>query len=826
MSHPFHDYLASQLEKMLRDDRVVVFYDPRGEFESFLEELEAAGTGRGDLPLVEVHGLKALLARFEGSFFVLKATLEPNTELDTPDPLLVYLPGVERDRHGSVLMELEKGGRAYEPQLKRLALNALRKQYTDGDIDEMLAPENLTYQDLVRFLDQSGGGQPSLLKLVLGEGPSEVLLTRWLADDTFDEGLEAKQAVGELYKLVAARLGFALEAGTDLTKARHQTLRFALVNEFRSDLSCDPPANLSLVPGPPTKEERQRVSEVVGLLRQEHPERYTAISDTVEAELDLAKLGIEEACLGSVDTFRFEERLLLGWAAQLLEKEDYAGALQLVTERGRSFWVDRDVERQAQWEACRLLAELGEELRRVRGQLKKAGGDAGKWVEAYAGDGEWFRVDLAQRLLEAWIAKMDEEPEPSLEKALGLLRSAYETLLKDMAEGFTEALSANGWTVPGVLHQTRVFPEVVEAAGGRVAYFLVDALRYEMGADLAEQLRDAVDLRLVPAVTALPSITPIGMAALLPGASTSFTVVDHKGKLAARIEDSVLPGVAERRKFLKARRPEAREIDLGELLHKSTNAIQRKLENAPLVVVRSQSIDGLGEMDGGHLARQLMDTLVGNVARAVRKLAKVGVEHFVISADHGHQFSLRKEEDMTLDKPGGDTVELHRRCWAGRGGQTPGACVRVYAAGGDLAYHHGGVSLQEMVVPVLSLRMPVAEEVAPSAGKLTIEGYPTVLTNRTFGMRLFFQGDLFTQEAVPVRLVILAEGQEVGQTGMAPGEEFDRRTGKLLLPPGKVVSVGMMLTREGFERVRIVAQDPSTDAVLAQTEEIPVKLGI
>ena len=47
-------------------------------------------------------------------------------------------------------MELEKAGECYEPQLKRLARNVLRQRYTDGVIDEMLAPERVTYEDLVR----------------------------------------------------------------------------------------------------------------------------------------------------------------------------------------------------------------------------------------------------------------------------------------------------------------------------------------------------------------------------------------------------------------------------------------------------------------------------------------------------------------------------------------------------------------------------------------------------------------------------------------------------------------------------------------------------
>ena len=259
--------------------------------------------------------------------------------------------------------------------------------------------------------------------------------------------------------------------------------------------------------------------------------------------------------------------------------------------------------------------------------------------------------------------------------------------------------------------------------------------------------------------------------------------------------------------------------------------------------MRSQSIDGLGEMDGGLLARQIMDTVVGNLARAVRKLAKLGIENFVITSDHGHQFSVRKAEDMMMDKPGGDTVDQHRRCWAGHGAQTPTAAVRVsgaqlgyqtdldfifprglavFRAGGDLAFHHGGCSLQEMVVPVVTLRMPSGEAESSSTSNVVIEGYPKVLTNRTFGFKLFRVADMFQQEPIAARIVLIGDGEEVGRAGMAPEAEFDRATATVQLPHDKAVSIGMMLTKETSKKVRIVVQDPATDAVLAQSDEIQV----
>lgn len=871
MTHGLHQHIAQALDRHLRERRIVVFYDLREEFRPFIEELAVVGTGVGDLPRVRIHDTLTHLARFEGSFFALKAAVEPILAAARPEPLLVYVPGYAKERLGklrapatpnamqgkdiwNVLFELDCAGKSYEPSLRGLARNELRRRYTDGDIDEMLAPKSLTYHDVVRFLLDEGtaGGPASLVKLVLGNGSSEELICRWLANEAHDAELEAKQATPELLKLVQARIGLHLSK-VILAKARHQTLRYVLINEFRSDLGSKVPGQLDVVADPPTKDGLQRIRDVAAQLRHEHPDAYSEIADGIEREFNLPALKIDADALGSIDTFRFEEVVLLEHAAKLIADGHYERALDLVLARRRSFWVDRSLRRLGQWETCRLMAELGREVLRVQGAVRRVQGAPARaqnpeprtLVESYASD--WYRADLAQRALESWVAKLEDDPEPALEKALGLVRRNHETLLKEMNQGYTAALAASGWSVSGVLHQTRIYPELVEPIRGRVAYFFVDAMRFEMAADLVEQLEGAEELRLIPAVGALPSITPIGMAALLPGASSSFSVVDHKGKLAARIGDTTMPGLTERMKYLKAVRPEAVDIDLGELLQKSTRVLEKRLEEAPLIIVRSQSIDGLGEMDGGLLARQIMDTVVGNLARAVRKLARTGVEHFVITADHGHQFSIRKEEDMLMDKPGGDTVDQHRRCWAGRGGQTPAAATRVsgaelgydtdldfifpkglavFRAGGDLAFHHGGPSLQEMIVPVVTLRIPSLRSEATSKSTVTLDGYPNVLTNRTFGMRVLLAADLFAPEPILVRLVLLADGLEVGRCGMALDAELDRASGVLQVQPGKPVNVAMMLTRDEFKKIRIVAQDPVTDAVLAQSGDIDVKLGM
>ena len=835
-----YDYLCAQLDDRLAERRVVVFYDPRSEFAPLFDrELQNVGAGPNGLYRVFVGERLTLVARYDGSFFAVRAAVEDIVAEDEPDALLIYVPGVARDPNDSVLMELEKGGSTYEPQLKRQARTLLRQFYTDGAIDDMLAPDSLTYDDVVNYLEQArAGDQGSILKSIFGGASSELLLTRWLADESQDQEIVAKQALSELMRLIEARLGLSLLAGISAEEVRAKTARFVLVNEFRHDLSGGPPASISMIESPASKEQLGRVREVADALRRgEHADRYAELADRVEKSLNLTHAEIDAVALGATDTFRFEECLLLKRAIDLSLNGEYENSIGLASDSARSYWIDRDVVRQQQWQACKLAAELGREVADLEKQVRSLSGSSGEWVEAYAD--RWFEVDRLQRRLDGWVARMEEEPEA--EQVIAVVRLRYDELLKQMATGFAEALESSGWTAPGARSQTSVYPDSVAAAGSRVAYFLVDALRYEMGAELLEQLQGAEELAINPAVAMLPSITPVGMAALLPGASASFSVNEEKGRLGTQIEQTFMANLNDRLRFLKAKVPDVVDLPLEKLLRMPASKLQATIGDSSLVLVRSQEIDLAGE---SGFARYVMETVVANIARAARKLASAGVEAFVVSADHGHQFASRKEEDMRIDPPGGDTVELHRRCWIGRGGATPAGTIRVSAAelgyhsdldfvfprslgvfksGGDLAYHHGGISLQEMVVPIVTFRIPAKAEPTKTGSAVHV-GAPEVVTNRLFSVRLLLT--VLGEEPLPVRVGLLSGAEQVGEAGMAVEADLDREAGIVRLRPGVEASVGMMLLRDDCPSVRLVVQDPATDAVLGESGDIPVRLSI
>lgn len=849
--HLLHDYVAKQLADKLKSRRVVVWYDERGEFQPFVDEVRGGARASEEPVPVSVAGTSARLVEYAGSMFELRAVLEPHVCADMPAALVIYLPKVARDRNASILMELEKAGTTWEPQLKQLAKNVLLQKYTLGVVDEMLPfHRTVSYEDLARAAaDNSGGEPPSILKSIFHDasgngGP----LAAWLASDARDTQIVEKEATRELTKLVKARLGLELIADSPLAKLRAITLRYVLGGEFRLDLSCRAPASLDSVAKPSTKEEESAVRDIAARLRTGHADAYVELADRVEEELGLQNAALPPGALGAIDTFRFEERTLLRYAGELISNGEFGKALALVGERESSFWLNRDVSRKAQWEATRHMAELGNVAMEVRKAVSKTSGNAAAWLDAYVSKDGWFRLDQAQRRLEALVTTLDEEPE---ERPLGVVRRAHEDACHAMAEGFTDALTMAGWTVPGALHQTRIWSEIVADKPKPIAYFLVDAMRFEMGVELAERLPKTSEVSVRAAIGALPSITPIGMAALMPGASASFSVVEQGGKLGARIDDSFLPDLSARKKFTAARVPKLVDLTLDDLLSLPRSKIAKKLDGAQVVVVRSQEIDHAGEAGFAIHARGAMDTVINNLARAIGKLATAGIEDAVVSADHGHLFfATDRDESMRTDAPGGNTVDLHRRCWIGRGGATPAGSVRVpasslgyasdlelvfpvatgvFKAGGDLAFHHGGPSLQEMVIPVLSVRTKVPQSARPSAGPIEVNGLPDAVTNRIFSVMFTYGAKqmLLGATGIEVRPLLMAAGKQVGTAGMAVDAQFDRATGCVRLEPDKPATVAFLLSDEGAGSLRVVVQDPTTDAELYRSStDIPVRLGV
>jgi hypothetical protein len=321
------------------------------------------------------------------------------------------------------------------------------------------------------------------------------------------------------------------------------------------------------------------------------------------------------------------------------------------------------------------------------------------------------------------------------------------------------------------------------------------------------------------------------------------------GKLAAVIEGKTLKDRQSRMAFLMEKFTKNFTVfKLAEVLKLSAKR-KKELGEARFIVVTSQEIDLLGEEgDDQAETRRWMDEILEQLRRALRILARQGVERFVITSDHGHLFADQLDPGMLMDAPGGTTVELHPRVWIGRGGQAADGYIRVSASqleiGGDLefafpkghayfkvrggvgGFFHGGISLQEMVIPIAVLRAKVAKPVGTGrTTRIDLEFARNVITNRFFSMVATLKDEaLFSPEEVRVRAVVTSGKTEAGICAMA-AYGYEEGTREITLRKNQPNALTFMLAGDSrLDKVSIQLFDCHTQRELAYLPDIPVKL--
>ena len=121
---------------------------------------------------------------------------------------------------------------------------------------------------------------------------------------------------------------------------------------------------------------------------------------------------------------------------------------------------------------------------------------------------------------------------------------------------FIKLLENEGWPpqsmlANGDLFDTLVEPLLAEQKAKRVAYIHVDALRYELGLELSRQLIDMGTATIQPSIAQLPTVTPIGMASLLPSAGKKLEILSEGKGFVAVLDGQRLTTVGNRMKVFE-----------------------------------------------------------------------------------------------------------------------------------------------------------------------------------------------------------------------------------------------------------------------------------
>jgi hypothetical protein len=805
------DALVQLIARQVEEKRLVVWYDPEKAYANVAAELS--------IP-------KATVARYDGSFLRLRKAVDQLLDGSEAPRLVVYVP-MERTESNSALIELDSAGIIMQPRqqppawntrLSVVGRNALRPILGDdqvAEIERQAEAGKLSLADLDSLADKGKDFSTGLLTLIFGSANPQDVALAFLHSSEADEEICKKEAQKELRHLLQVNFDIELPGAEALSNWRVRLGRLVLLTDLFFSLKGTVPTSLSSVPVANSAGGKDSCVRLARTWRNRRDLRdsYVNVANQVEDELGLGKIELSVELLQENETFFCIERALMVHTETELYNSATTASLLIAQQRLSRFWADVKPEVQARWALISSAAEVLIEADRVGKALKKAPTTVPALVKAYANDDEpWCSLDTYHRHMESRKYNFDFSSKGDhlgLEKLITKAEQRYTQVGSELAKHFVTYFSKAKHPIMGLLRQRDTFEKQVKPllGGGKVAYVWVDALRFEMARELCRVLKDDFTLVIQPAIGTMPTITEIGMAVLLPKAHESAKVVAvGSGKLALQIADEVIRDRKDRVAFLKENAGvPVFDAKLEDLLPKPAKKVKEGIQNAQLVLITSQEVDDLGEGDNIAQARLQIDSVLSQLRRGVRVLADHDIKNIVLVADHGHLFADEIGEDMKIDSPGGKEEDLHRRVWVGVGGNSEPSYLRTSLAslgvdsefdiatpwtfavfkvkGGARAYFHGGLSPQELIVPVVVMQ---SKPSAPTSGiQWTLNPGTSKLTTRFFSVQIAgSETSLFGFEPPKVRIELRANKKCVS-VPVSASYGFENATGEVNLKPAE-----------------------------------------
>ncbi|MDZ7703656.1 MAG: PglZ domain-containing protein [Trueperaceae bacterium] len=835
---PVSSYIATTLQKKLERYGVVLFYDPALDMRSALDMLPQ------DVQIIDYQG-SYLRVKLEAEMRF--SQLRPGFSLE--DTLLIYIP--ERpfsQPQNDPLLEYALAGTKYNHSLQAVTRQALEGRVTREQVDALFAaaePPSLAALDSWGAREEVDSGA---LGVVFGTSDSVAIIRNFLSDASFDKHV----SVDELQTFLRSATGLA-ELDTDRAdEVRAALWRHLLLSELArgssQDVRTDPPKL--------RKGQQDTITEVLDALRQSQHAAYGEWAERIETEESLpSRVSFDGVSRGvSRDVFAFQNSQALAQLADLV-REDVGGARALIEHYKTSYWTRTNPQRQVAWQVADHAVEVLSEVKRIRLELESVGTDLGKLVGKYvAGQGatgNWYKLDTLQRGLEQGVTSLNSSSD--VRPLVARARQAYSEVLYAQNAQLTKAYEQHGLTLPNVRPQQTIFRDVVEPllTEGPTAFFLMDALRFEMGLELATLLKglaskglQSLEVHSEPRSGVLPSTTAFGMAALLPGAGRGLGLSEQGGPQLDRVS---LAGWAERKKYWRnLYYDNMAEYRIDDNFPDAPALHKELTRGVNLLLVRMQDIDQLGENDT-PFGLSGMSNLLGSIRRAVKTVIEAGFEQVVITADHGYLLFPSSSADE-VEPPKGQALASHRRYWLGHVTTRPEGAIffspedagfehvdapgvvlafpkgrGIFKSGGNKTYFHGGPSLQERIVPLLRVRgsahtTPKGRKLKASSSKQSLDAHLDRIPNGALLVgRIKLQGQmgvLGADAAMPtVRIVCESEHDEVCTVLHPPST-----TGEYELGPQGVLDV--ILQPQGALEQRwtlSVYQDTTSDAAATAT---------
>ena len=347
------------------------------------------------------------------------------------------------------------------------------------------------------------------------------------------------------------------------------------------------------------------------------------------------------------------------------------------------------------------------------------------------------------------------------------------------------------WTLPNATSQQNFFKQEVEPLfeGNVKRIFVVisDALRYEVANQLVQQTNSKSRFKasISGMLGVLPSYTALGMAALLPHKTLSYKVGNT---VEVQVDERTVATLDQRNEHLKSVGGMA--IKAEDLLSLGKEKGRELVSDYRLVYVYHDRIDMIGDKQASETktfeaSEQTVQELSSVLSFIINTLNGSTV---LLTADHGFMYQESPldvaDKSALNEKPSGTLIAKKRyligkdlgsttKAWSGNTAITAGTtnegsldfwvpkgASRFHFAGGA-RFVHGSAMPQEVVVPLLTVRVSEAEEAKIRSVSISLLGSTNKVVTNTQRFE-FIQTDSVTERVLARTVVVsLRDGESL-----------------------------------------------------------------
>lgn len=854
------DHIKKKLERDLRSGGLLVWLDKEKNFTELADVwIEQKVEGRFFYDIFA----------FRGSFLELMVQSRELLSGRESPKCVIHMPGFnEQEIRKTPAFEAYKAGRRWRISLETMIREAAQGRLSEAQIDFLLSKKGLTLAEADEYIAGEEDIPPEIKGLLQKYG-EDGLIPAFLRNPAVVSGelrLEANACYEKLEAYFGRLVGLDARWRADwnpnqgdawLPEDQADLLAaYLMAMEFTHDLRDVPKSERLARLKEKPKEYAVKSSALLHEIRERDPELYKKWAEQIEANLTEAECAHRPDELGSLDTFRFEADIFLKAGMNLLEQGRWTDALEMAGARlpgkkrkdvSNTFWLRQDPKRLWLWEWIDGAARLGKEASRVRSEVRHMRPDAmthESAAEQYAT--HWWRLDQTHRKFRFLSERCQSTPSNldigsfhDIRKSLYVMHRAC---IDEQADLWNRICETNGFLPPESLQQRCFFNNRVKPMlrdNRKTALFFVDGLRYELGEELARELKSmGSDAVITPMLAELPTVTAVGMNVLVPVSKDGKAVplFDVKGRITGfQGGERRVSTPEDRRKALEEHAGmETGWINIDDLLA-FTDAKLKKNIDKPLLAVSALDIDKMGESGALGIGIDYFEKGIARIKTAVVKLKENGYDGFLITSDHGFLLG-----DETLETGRGPKLECAERRFAY--GTERNSDTLVSAGLSDLNYvsenkdrffvfertthlmvnrsgtqfYHGGNTFQERVTPVISVSMKSDPPGHSGVFELTIRKVAGIRGYHQIGVIVHpkNQKGLFAPKHIEAQLVSDAD---IVVEILDPGG-VERRGDVLTLPLEKETSIYFKLRGGRRSKVRIYFKAAQPRVALANAE--------